>query len=67
VARVLRPDGFLLLTFYAVPPEGVAQAETERDPQLAAQFTILEPGDTFTLGEDGAPSSTGSRPYLVAA
>jgi SAM-dependent methyltransferase len=52
IYRVLRPGAPLLFTYYVVPPEAfMSYTEDDLHTQAAANFTTLEPGDTFCAGQ----------------
>lgn len=51
IARILKPGGYLLFTYYIVPPEWFNSYADELHMQAASQFTSLEPGDTFSAGQ----------------
>ncbi|MCL5997002.1 MAG: class I SAM-dependent methyltransferase [Chloroflexi bacterium] len=53
IKRVLRPGGKLLMTQYITPEQDIGYAYDETFRQIAPNYTVLEPGDTFTIGETG--------------
>ena len=53
IRRVLRPGGKLLMTQYITPEQDIGYAYDETFRRIAPTYTVLEPGDTFTIGETG--------------
>ena len=53
IARLLRPRGELFMTQYVTPEEWMSSAYDDHYQQIAPGYTVLEEGDTFSVGEYG--------------
>ena len=53
IARLLRPRGELFMTQYVTPEEWMSAAYDESYQKIAPGYTVLEEGDTFSVGQHG--------------